>query len=186
MKFKETALGIIALGALGSITGNLIQRYATLESDYNGLTRLLNSNITIPSWSLFLIIMLVFLMIYIIILKERDVQRTIKEKDQELENEIKVLKRQLESPEQEKKVIEEKQEKYKLAKLLANYLHESCPKTSEELCSLVENTSTYDVNFIVETISDLVHHKIFESYPLGNGFQLTYDHQRVLERNFKP
>ena len=193
MKFRDTLIGIVLLGAFGSIVGNKIQEFAKAETDYSGFKRFIVSEITIPSWSLLSLIMIIILLIYIMVLRNRDQKRILKEKDIDTESKINQIKKRFTSPddakkerEDAKKALEEKSKRYQLAKLLINYLHEGYPKTTEDLCKLIGSSETYPKSMVMETISELVHHNIFESYVLGDGFKLAYNHQKILDRAFKP
>ena len=162
MKFKETVIGLISLSAIGGIIGGIILELASKEKDYSGLNKLLFSQITMPSWSLLTIIMIVVLMFYVLILKNRDVKRILKDKDDEVDLEKEKIRLQLDSSDDLKKETLEKQKKYQLGKLLVTYLDEHYPKTTKQLCSLVIESNLYEEPLVLETISDLSHHQVIE------------------------
>jgi uncharacterized membrane protein len=182
---KNSVIGIIALGATGSIVGSIIQGFATSENNYTGIEKFFSSNVTIPSWSLLTIIMLILLMVYVCILVKRDAENSVTHKKEELDLEIQKIKDAAKTPDLFIKEQELKAKRFKLAKLLISYLQEDYPRSSETLCNLACENGTYTKEYVLEIISDLVHHNIFENYIRG-GFKLVFMHERSLIKNFKP
>jgi len=77
---KDSVIGIIFLGAVGSIVASVITHFATTNQDYSWVKILFTSTINIPSWVLLLLIMLPASLIYILVvlLKNRKTIENIK------------------------------------------------------------------------------------------------------------